>query len=184
MFDDSSLPFGLPTNALILRPYSKYFIKRLGIQRSRICFTGSNQAAPQFHAIASTWSFCFELWIQWFFVSISTEEWRIVPFNFLGIAQGYNEVDIPQASNSLEILCKTYTAQLLKFHDWNTTLPSASIRNWNQHWHLMKLILLPRMFSTPCLNHQPCIQSCPSSRSFWLTLLLTLPLLFHLLSVP
>ena len=47
-----------------------------------------------------------------------------VPFDFLGIAHGYNEVNIPQASNLVEMPCKNYTAQLLKLHGWDTTLPS------------------------------------------------------------
>ena len=61
----------LPKDAVILRPHWQYAVKRSGVRRSRLCCNGSKYAAPQLHAMASTWSSCVELPVQRLFLGIA-----------------------------------------------------------------------------------------------------------------
>ena len=73
MFEDPIDPIGLPESAVILRPHWQYSVKQSGVRRSRICFNGSKNAAPQLHAVASTWSSCVELPVQRLFLGIAVD---------------------------------------------------------------------------------------------------------------
>ena len=68
MFGDPIYPVGLLKNATILRPHWQYLVKHTGVRRSRMCCNGSKHAAPQLHAVASTWLSCVELPIQRLFL--------------------------------------------------------------------------------------------------------------------
>ena len=71
MFGDPVDRATLPKDAIILRPHWNYLVKRNGIRRSRMCCNGSKKAAPQLHAVASTWSSCVELPVQRMFMAIA-----------------------------------------------------------------------------------------------------------------
>ena len=73
MFGDPINPVGLPKNAIILRPHWQYLVKCSCVRQSQMCCNGSKQAAPQLHAVASTWSLCIELPIQRLFLGICAQ---------------------------------------------------------------------------------------------------------------
>ena len=73
MFGNPIDPIGLPDSAVILQPHWQYSVKRSRIRRYRICCNGSKNAAPQLHAVASTWSSCVELPVQWLFLGIAAD---------------------------------------------------------------------------------------------------------------
>lgn len=70
MFGEPTNRCYLPDNAIILRPHWQYLVKRNGVRRSRMCCNGSKVAAPQLHAVASTWSSCVVLPIQRLFLGM------------------------------------------------------------------------------------------------------------------
>ena len=71
MFGSPIDPDMLPKDAVILRAHWQYAIKRSGVRRSRLCCNGSKNAAPQLHAVASTWSSCVELPTQRLFLALA-----------------------------------------------------------------------------------------------------------------
>ena len=73
MFGDPVERANLPKEAIILRPHWQYVVKRNGVRRSRMCCNGSKRAAPQLHAVASTWSSCVELPIQRMFLGMCAD---------------------------------------------------------------------------------------------------------------
>ena len=74
MFGDTFSPITLPRDAVILRPYWNYVVKRSGVRRSRQCCNGSKFAAPLLHAMVSTWSSCVELPIQQLFIGLFAQK--------------------------------------------------------------------------------------------------------------
>ena len=70
MFGDPINPVGLPKDAIILHLHWQYLVKRTGVRWSQMCCNGSKHAAPQLHAVASTWSSCVELPIQQLFLGM------------------------------------------------------------------------------------------------------------------
>ena len=64
MFGNAIDPCMLPQDAVILQPHWQYTVKRSGTRRSRLCCNGSKNAAPELHAVASTWSLCCEQPVQ------------------------------------------------------------------------------------------------------------------------
>ena len=58
---------------VILRPHWQYSVKQSGVWRSRMCCNGSKQAAPQLHAVASTWSSCVKLPVKRVFLGIDAD---------------------------------------------------------------------------------------------------------------
>ena len=73
MFGDPVERANLHKEAIILRPHWQYVVKRNGVRRSRMCCNGSKRAAPQLHAVASTWSSCVELPIQRMFLGMCAD---------------------------------------------------------------------------------------------------------------
>ena len=73
MFGNPVNPMTLPKDAIILRPHWNYLVKRSGVRRSRMCCNGSKKAAPQLHAVASTWLSCIELFEQSMFLAINAD---------------------------------------------------------------------------------------------------------------
>ena len=73
MFGDSIDADTLDGLAVVLRPHWQYAVKRSGVCRSRMCCNGSKNAAPQLHAVASTWSSCVELPVQQIFLGIAAD---------------------------------------------------------------------------------------------------------------
>ena len=73
MFGDAIDPLTLTEVPVVLRPHWQYSVKRSGVRRSRMCCDGSKRAAPQLHAVASTWSSCVELPVQRIFLGIAAD---------------------------------------------------------------------------------------------------------------
>ena len=48
----------------------------------------------------------------------SEREKGIIPFDFLGIFNDYNGVDIKQTSHYIEMSCQNYIQRLCKSHGW------------------------------------------------------------------
>ena len=71
MFGNPTDPDGLPKDAVILRLHWNYLVKPGGRRRSRFCCDGSKRAAPQLHAVASTWSSCVQMPVLRAFLGMS-----------------------------------------------------------------------------------------------------------------
>ena len=73
MFGEPIDPNLIKGAKVVLRPHWQYSVKRYGVRRSRMCCNGSKKAAPQLHAVASTWSSCVELPVQRVFLGIAAD---------------------------------------------------------------------------------------------------------------
>ena len=73
MFGEAIDPITLTETPVVLQPHWQYLVKRSGVRQSRMCCNGSKKAAPQLHAVASTWSSCVELPVQRIFLGIAAD---------------------------------------------------------------------------------------------------------------
>jgi hypothetical protein len=67
-------PYKRPPDAIVLRLHWQYTVKQNEEQQSQNCCDGSKRAAPQLHAVASTYSSCVEQPIQQLFFALSAQE--------------------------------------------------------------------------------------------------------------
>ena len=119
LFRDSIDPITLPKTSIILRPYWNYVAKRSGVCWSRQCCNGLKNAAPQFHAMTSTWSSCVELSIQSLYLSLCASQCLVLygSDSCDAYARSLRPVTTLQLKNGTRLTVHNFFIPLLKTHN-------------------------------------------------------------------